>query len=41
MQVTASYVAPALAALHDEAMAAGIVILNEAGLDPGVCWGTR
>jgi hypothetical protein len=34
-QVTASYVAPALAALHEEALAAGIVILNEAGLDPG------
>jgi alpha-aminoadipic semialdehyde synthase len=44
-QVTASYVSPALAALHDEAVAAGVVILNEAGLDPGMsvftvppCW---
>ena len=35
-QVTASYVAPALAELHTAALKAGIVILNEAGLDPGI-----
>ena len=36
--VTASYVSPAMAALHDAAVAAGIVVLNEAGLDPGGCY---
>ena len=34
--VTASYVLPEMAALHDAAVAAGIVVLNEAGLDPGI-----
>ena len=34
--VTASYVSPEMSALHDAAAAAGIVILNEAGLDPGI-----
>ncbi|CAM9276121.1 unnamed protein product, partial [Ectocarpus fasciculatus] len=34
--VTSSYVSPAMRELHDEAVAAGITILNEAGLDPGI-----
>ena len=34
--VTASYVSPEMAALHEAAAAAGIVILNETGLDPGI-----
>lgn len=34
--VTASYVSPEMSALHDAAAAAGIVILSEAGLDPGI-----
>jgi saccharopine dehydrogenase-like NADP-dependent oxidoreductase len=34
--VTASYVAPEMKALHDAAVAAGVTILNEAGLDPGI-----
>ena len=34
--VTASYVSPAMAELHESARAAGIVILNEMGLDPGM-----
>jgi alpha-aminoadipic semialdehyde synthase len=34
--VTASYVSPEMRALQQEAAAAGIVILNEAGLDPGI-----
>jgi len=34
--VTTSYVSPAMKALHDEAVAAGITVLNEIGLDPGV-----
>jgi alpha-aminoadipic semialdehyde synthase len=34
--VTSSYVSPAMQALHEEAKAAGIVILNECGLDPGI-----
>ena len=33
--ITASYVSPAMKALHMEAESAGIVILNELGLDPG------
>ena len=34
--VTASYISPELEALGDAAKAAGICILNEAGLDPGI-----
>lgn len=34
--VTTSYVKPEMKALHEEAKAAGIIILNELGLDPGI-----
>ncbi len=34
--VTTSYVKPAMKALHQEAKDAGIIILNELGLDPGI-----
>ncbi len=34
--VTASYVSPEMAALADEATAAGVTLLNEMGLDPGI-----
>lgn len=34
--VTTSYVKPEMKALHDEAVFAGIIILNELGLDPGI-----
>lgn len=34
--VTASYVAPELGALHAEAAAAGVTLLGECGLDPGI-----
>mgnify|MGYP005725329077 CR=1 FL=1 len=34
--VTTSYVSPAMQALHDDAQAAGIMLLNEIGLDPGI-----
>lgn len=34
--VTTSYVSPAMRALHDSAKAAGVVLLNELGLDPGI-----
>ena len=34
--VTASYVSPAMAELHDQAIQAGITILNEIGVDPGI-----
>lgn len=34
--VTASYISPEMAALDGAAKAAGIVIVNEAGLDPGI-----
>ncbi|KAF8192639.1 saccharopine dehydrogenase [Mycena galopus ATCC 62051] len=34
--VTTSYISPALRALDSAAIAAGIVVLNEAGLDPGI-----
>lgn len=34
--VTASYVSPEMRALHDEAVSQGVVLLNEAGLDPGI-----
>lgn len=34
--VTTSYVSPAMRALHDRAKDAGVVLLNELGLDPGI-----
>jgi saccharopine dehydrogenase-like NADP-dependent oxidoreductase len=34
--VTTSYISPALYALDGAARTAGIVVLNEAGLDPGI-----
>lgn len=34
--VTTSYVSPAMQALHDEAVKAGVIFLNEVGLDPGI-----
>jgi alpha-aminoadipic semialdehyde synthase len=34
--VTASYISPAMKALHDQAVAADIILLNEIGLDPGI-----
>lgn len=34
--VTASYVSPQIEALHEEALAKGILILNEIGVDPGI-----
>jgi saccharopine dehydrogenase-like NADP-dependent oxidoreductase len=34
--VTASYVSPALRDLHSAAVSAGISIMNEVGLDPGI-----
>lgn len=34
--VTTSYVSPAMRALHEQAHEAGICILNEIGLDPGI-----
>ncbi|MDQ7825312.1 MAG: saccharopine dehydrogenase C-terminal domain-containing protein [Candidatus Eremiobacteraeota bacterium] len=34
--VTTSYVSPGMAALHDEARQAGLLFLNEMGLDPGI-----
>lgn len=34
--VTTSYVKPEMQALHDDAVRAGIIILNEIGLDPGI-----
>jgi saccharopine dehydrogenase-like NADP-dependent oxidoreductase len=34
--VTTSYISPAMRALDAAARAAGIVVLNEAGLDPGI-----
>ncbi|KAF8575259.1 spermine synthase [Ramaria rubella] len=34
--VTTSYVSPAMRALHEEARAAGVVVMNEIGLDPGI-----
>ncbi|KAI1877036.1 uncharacterized protein JN550_001108 [Neoarthrinium moseri] len=34
--VTTSYVSPALQELHEEAKAAGITVMNEIGLDPGI-----
>jgi saccharopine dehydrogenase-like NADP-dependent oxidoreductase len=34
--VTSSYVSPAMKSLHEDAQNAGIIILNELGLDPGI-----
>jgi saccharopine dehydrogenase (NADP+, L-glutamate forming) len=34
--VTTSYVSQAMQALHDDAVRAGVILLNEAGLDPGI-----
>jgi len=34
--VTASYISPEMKQLHDSAAEAGIIILNEIGLDPGI-----
>ncbi|NDJ52463.1 MAG: hypothetical protein GYB68_05170 [Chloroflexi bacterium] len=34
--VTASYVSPKMAALHEQAEAAGVTLLNETGFDPGL-----
>lgn len=34
--VTTSYVSAAIKAFHEEAKEAGIVIMNEIGLDPGI-----
>ncbi|CEM06717.1 unnamed protein product [Vitrella brassicaformis CCMP3155] len=34
--VTASYVSPQMQALHDRAVGAGVMLVNEAGLDPGI-----
>ena len=34
--LTASYVSPAMAELHDEASRAGVCLMNEIGLDPGI-----
>ncbi len=34
--VTASYVSPQIAALHQEAVEKGVLILNEIGVDPGI-----
>ena len=34
--VTTSYVSPAMKELDEEAKAAGIVVINEIGLDPGI-----
>ena len=40
-QVTASYVSPAIQELHVAAAAAGICIMNEVGVDPGMCHWSR
>ncbi|NLP11514.1 saccharopine dehydrogenase, partial [bacterium] len=34
--VTTSYVSASMQALHDEAVAKGVLLLNEVGLDPGI-----
>ncbi|EJD00287.1 uncharacterized protein FOMMEDRAFT_126943 [Fomitiporia mediterranea MF3/22] len=34
--VTASYISPAMRALHDRAINSGVLLLNEIGLDPGI-----
>lgn len=35
---TTSYVSPAMAALEEDAKKAGVVMINECGVDPGQCW---
>lgn len=34
--ITTSYVSPEMAELHEQAVAKGVTILNEVGLDPGI-----
>lgn len=34
--ITASYISPEMQSLHKEALTAGILLLNECGLDPGI-----
>ena len=34
--VTTSYVSPEMASLHDSAVEAGVCLINECGLDPGI-----
>src|SRR5690606_21116216 len=34
--VTASYVSPEMKAMHEDAVAAGVTIMNELGVDPGI-----
>ncbi|KAI0349833.1 hypothetical protein OH77DRAFT_1431672 [Trametes cingulata] len=34
--VTASYISPAMRALHEQAVAADVLLMNEIGLDPGI-----
>lgn len=34
--VTASYLSPAIAELHEEAVKKGVLLMNECGLDPGI-----
>lgn len=34
--VTASYISPEMQSLHEEALQAGVLLLNECGLDPGI-----
>ncbi|TCD71109.1 hypothetical protein EIP91_000203 [Steccherinum ochraceum] len=34
--VTASYISPAMQALHDRAVSADVLLMNEIGLDPGI-----
>ncbi|KAH8105477.1 Saccharopine dehydrogenase-domain-containing protein [Cristinia sonorae] len=34
--VTASYISPAMRALHDRAVSSDVILLNEIGLDPGI-----
>ncbi|OCH83748.1 hypothetical protein OBBRIDRAFT_892143 [Obba rivulosa] len=34
--VTASYISPAMRSLHERALDAGVLLLNEIGLDPGI-----
>lgn len=34
--VTSSYLSPAMEALHVAAKEAGIIVMNECGLDPGI-----
>ncbi|KAI5116909.1 hypothetical protein M0805_000804 [Coniferiporia weirii] len=34
--ITASYISPAMRALHERAVSSGVLLLNEIGLDPGI-----